>query len=71
MQFPDKARCKQLSLLPLPQGQVKRALNKLAILYCAKAYTRLMGWENESTLRRKLQIKITSTEASNSFTSLR
>ena len=30
MQFPDKVRCKQLSLLPLPQGQVKRALNKLA-----------------------------------------
>jgi len=29
-QLPDKARCKQLSLLPLPQGQVKQALNKLA-----------------------------------------
>ncbi len=71
MQFPDKARCKQLNLLPLPQGQVKRALNKLARFILRKSLHTTHGKGKRVIFKKKLQIKITSTEASNSFTSLR
>ena len=70
-QFPDKARCKQLSLLPLPQGQVKRALNQLARFILRKSLHATHGKGKWVNFKKKFQIKITSTEASNSFTSLR
>ncbi len=71
MQFPDKARCKQLRLLPLPKGQVKRALNKLAHFKLRKSLHTTHGKGKRVNFMKKFQIKITSSEASNSFTSLR